>query len=167
MDQSGTRRGASPEGGARPPLRPRLPGASPEIASAALLAESEARFRMLAENASDIVYELSPEGSIAWISPSVEHLLGHAPEALVGLSAMVLIADEDHELVMALAERLRAGDDVEAVELRYLTAKGERRWMSVRARPFSEEGREFTGAVLGVRDCHAAVSYTHLTLPTN
>ena len=48
------------------------------------LAESEKRFRMLAENASDVVYEVGPDTFVSWISPSVTAALGWTPEEPAG-----------------------------------------------------------------------------------
>ncbi|MEQ1702434.1 MAG: PAS domain-containing protein, partial [Ilumatobacteraceae bacterium] len=48
------------------------------------LAASERRYRMLAENATDVVYALDTTGRITWVSPSVEEILGWRPGDLVG-----------------------------------------------------------------------------------
>ena len=42
------------------------------------LVTSEERYRLLAENSSDIVYQ-GANGRITWISPSVERVLGWKP----------------------------------------------------------------------------------------
>lgn len=46
------------------------------------LAESEARYRRLADNAPDIIfrYELKPEMKLTYINPAVEKITGYAPE---------------------------------------------------------------------------------------
>jgi diguanylate cyclase (GGDEF)-like protein/PAS domain S-box-containing protein len=48
------------------------------------LAESEARFRALAESTSDLVCLHSPDGVYQYASPSVRRLLGYEPDELVG-----------------------------------------------------------------------------------
>jgi diguanylate cyclase (GGDEF)-like protein/PAS domain S-box-containing protein len=48
------------------------------------LAESEARFRALAESTSDLVCLHTPDGVYQYASPSVRRLLGYEPEELVG-----------------------------------------------------------------------------------
>ncbi|WP_031386117.1 diguanylate cyclase domain-containing protein [Desulfonatronum thiodismutans] len=50
------------------------------------LKESENRFRLLAENATDMVTRLSPGGDFIYVSPSCQTILGFAPQTLVGKS---------------------------------------------------------------------------------
>lgn len=121
------------------------------------LEASEARYRMLAENASDIVYQVAYDGTIEWVSPSVEPLLGRSVDQLVGTATAEIFAPEDRAIAAALGVRLRAGEPVGRVELRFLRADGERRWMSARANPTWGADGQVTGAVVGVRDCHAEV----------
>lgn len=53
----------------------------------ATLAESEGKFRSLIQNSSDIITILEPNGTIRYISPSAERILGYKPEELVGRNA--------------------------------------------------------------------------------
>lgn len=46
------------------------------------LAESERRYRLLAENVSDVIWLLNAEAHFTFISPSVERILGYTPEEL-------------------------------------------------------------------------------------
>ena len=53
----------------------------------ATLAASEKRFKGLVQNASDLIMLFAPSGELRYVSPSVSHLLGVAPEALLGRRA--------------------------------------------------------------------------------
>ena len=55
------------------------------------LAKSEARFRLLAENARDIVFrvELLPEFRCDYISPAVGHILGYTPREILDHPALI------------------------------------------------------------------------------
>jgi diguanylate cyclase (GGDEF)-like protein/PAS domain S-box-containing protein len=55
----------------------------------------ERRFRSLVQHASDIIMIVSAEGSIRYVSPSVQRVLGHQAEALVGSSFVDLMHPED------------------------------------------------------------------------
>jgi PAS domain-containing protein len=52
----------------------------------AALAESEQRFRLLADNAADLVSLLSPDGCFLYLSPSCQRILGYRPKDLLGRS---------------------------------------------------------------------------------
>ncbi len=65
-----------------------------------LLAESEERFRLLAENMSDLVI-LIRDGIVAWASPSVTRALGWTSDELVGRSAELLSHPDDTTHVMS------------------------------------------------------------------
>jgi diguanylate cyclase (GGDEF)-like protein/PAS domain S-box-containing protein len=57
---------------------------SARIERQARLEESEEHFRLLAENASDVIVRFDPDGVCKWISPSISVLAGWEPEELVG-----------------------------------------------------------------------------------
>jgi PAS domain S-box-containing protein len=59
------------------------------------LQESEQKFRLLAEHSEDIISEHSPNGTILYISPSVEKVLGFAREELVGARILDYIHVDD------------------------------------------------------------------------
>lgn len=59
------------------------------------LRESEARFRLLAENLTDMVSRHTLEGLYLYVSPSCRTLLGYEPEELIGQSAFAFIHPDD------------------------------------------------------------------------
>ncbi len=56
---------------------------------------TEAHFRSLIENASDIITIMEADGRIRYESPSLERILGYKPEELIGRSAFELIHPDD------------------------------------------------------------------------
>ena len=94
----------------------------------AALVESEAKFRALIENASDLVTVLGADGTILYESPSLERVLGYTPEELVGRSVFELVHPEDWEgIVETFQEVLRAPGTQLSYELRYRHKQG--RWI--------------------------------------
>ena len=74
------------------------------------LRESERRFRELAENVNDLVAELLPDGTFAYVNPRFEAVLGFTPEELLGHSAFEIVHSADHdELRAALRELAEPG----------------------------------------------------------
>ena len=123
-----------------------------EVTSRHALVVSSEHFRMLAENASDVVYETTPDGVIRWVSPSAEQALGWPSGVLVGMKATELVHPADLPAVMpARAQVYESGMPAEMV-VRFRTLDGTWRWMSVRARRLVAQDGTVTGAVVGLSD---------------
>jgi PAS domain S-box-containing protein len=59
------------------------------------LLESEKRFRLLAEHSEDIISEHLIDGTVTYISPSVEKVLGYEKEKVVGKQFLELVHPDD------------------------------------------------------------------------
>jgi PAS domain S-box-containing protein len=59
------------------------------------LQEREQWYRSLIDKAHDLVQVLDTSGKTLYISPSVQHILGYAPEELIGTSALDLVHPDD------------------------------------------------------------------------
>ena len=57
---------------------------------------SEERYRLLAENATDVLFRLAPDGEILDVSPACRLSLGYAPDELIGRRARDLIHPRRH-----------------------------------------------------------------------
>ncbi|HEY2798466.1 MAG TPA: EAL domain-containing protein [Thermoanaerobaculia bacterium] len=69
--------------------------------------ESEARFRSLVQNSSDIIAVVDDDTTIRYLTPSVERLLGHRPDALLGQRLSTLLHPDDQgRATAALADTL-------------------------------------------------------------
>lgn len=68
------------------------------------LLESEAQFRLLAENASDMISRLGTDGQVLYVSPACETILGYTPEELTGTISFEIIHEEDRPFVKGLFE---------------------------------------------------------------
>jgi PAS domain S-box-containing protein len=84
----------------------------------------------LVQNASDIIAIFEEDGTVRYMSPSVERVLGYRPEELVGTSAFNHIYPEEVELASrSFAEVLETGGVIPPVELRVRAADGSWRHM--------------------------------------
>lgn len=132
-----------------------------ERASLLESAESGRRFRILAEHASDVVFETDPSGVIVWASPSTEAVLGRSPASIIGFPASDLSVPDDSSAVEEAPELARpSGEPAERfteVRRRFVTAGGALRWMDVRWRPVIDDQGEVATVVVALRDCHAEV----------
>lgn len=122
------------------------------------LAESEEHFRLLADNASDIVFRGTPDATLSWVSPSILEVLGYKPQDVVGLPAIELVHPEDRSVVPGNVTRAPEADTW-SYEGRFLTAAGGSRWMSVTARAvLHNDGsvRAWVGAARDIEEQHRA-----------
>jgi PAS domain S-box-containing protein len=81
---------------------------------------SERRFHALTENALDIVMVTGPDGTIRYLSPSVERVLGYTPEEVLGTNTAEYVHPDDLERAFGELEALlsKPGVHPEAVETR-------------------------------------------------
>lgn len=75
------------------------------------IAASEQHYRMLAENAGDVVTHFR-EGRVVWASPSVEAVLGAPPEYWLGRSVLEFVPAEDVSINLLRLARLAEGGTV-------------------------------------------------------
>lgn len=69
---------------------------------------AEARFRALIENSRDLISVLAADGSVQYVSPSLERILGYRADDQVGVYAPDGVHREDRKGVVEALERLRA-----------------------------------------------------------
>jgi PAS domain S-box-containing protein len=128
---------------------------SERVQARAAVEESEEHYRLLAENASDIVFQGSPEAVIQWVSPSIADVLGGSVHDYVGRHVSTLIHADDVAAMQAASRGVNHGDRV-SYRARVLATDGER-WVEVTAKPV----RDVSGAVIArvgsIRDVHEQV----------
>jgi len=95
------------------------------------LRESEERFRALIQNALDIIMVTDADGTIRYMSPSVERMLGYRPEEMLGTNTADYVHPDDLEKgFKELAEALaKPGVHPVAVETRVRHKDGTWRWL--------------------------------------
>jgi PAS domain S-box-containing protein len=105
------------------------------------LADSEAKFRRLVENASDIIYRLRIDPSVAfdYISPSVERVTGYPAEDFYRNPALLrsLIYEEELPGVDRMPDQLR--EDRGVILARWRHRDGSLRWVEARSSGVADE----------------------------
>jgi diguanylate cyclase (GGDEF)-like protein/PAS domain S-box-containing protein len=119
-----------------------------QVSSAYAAAQSERRYRLLAESATDVVSLRDRDGIYRYVSPSATALCGYQPEEMVGRRASTFVDPEDRGAVECAFARLLAGEDVVDLEYRVICQDGARIWVRTTARPLRDSG---SGEVVEVR----------------
>ena len=123
------------------------------MAGAALehVAGSEARFRSLAQNSSDVVTIVGRDGRISYQSSSVERVFGYRPEELVGQELRSWLHPEETALLDALQGAASEGKGARLVQTRMRNRDGT--WRNVEtAVTTTFDAPGVRGQVLNTRD---------------
>lgn len=118
------------------------------------LREREQHFRSLVENAPDMLMAVSADGRLLFHSPSMERMLGHDAEQLVGRSVFDLIHADDHALVRDKMRQLLSGSSGSgSAETRWRDADGQWHLLQCVARRIDDN--EPAALVVNARDITA------------
>jgi len=98
------------------------------------LALGEARYRMLFEQANDIVVTLQLDGRIVSINPAARDILGYAPEELIGKSIYEFVPRELMPMQVDMLRRKLEGAPSTQYDLEVLTKDKRRRVLGVNSR---------------------------------
>ena len=120
-------------------------------ASAAQAAESEARYRIIADNVADIILRYDAKGVLEYVSPSVREV-GYEPEDLIGqpVHSLILPLEEESGGVDTPITSPSPGQRDNEFQLR--GQGGQLRWVQVNASPIRDEAGETIALVSVVRD---------------
>ena len=112
---------------------------------------SEARFRTLIQNATDVVWVVSRDSTIIYLTPSVSRVLGMSAEDLVGRQLWPLVHPDDRVGLLALLESGPGRDATTVAEFRLRHPEGSWRWMESSLTNLTEDP-DVGGIVLNARD---------------
>ncbi len=129
-------------------------------AQEAALRESESRFRLLAEQAQDVIYRyrLRPTQAVEYVSPASFSMSGYAPQDFYDDPTLMLkvVHPEDREIVARVLTGALARGEVPAdpIAVRWVRPDGTMVWTELRSVGIRDE----TGAVVAIQGIVAVIA---------
>lgn len=123
------------------------------LAESAYERRGEERLRALVSNVLDVIMVVGPDGNLTYLSPSVERILGHAPEDLMGTNGFDLVRPDDLEKAQDFFGEVLGSDPEEhrSMEVRLLHRDGSWRYTEVTGSNRAHDER-VGGVIVTVRD---------------
>jgi PAS domain S-box-containing protein len=119
-------------------------------------ARAEARYRVLAENTTDLITRHAPDGACLYASPACQSLLGCSPQELIaGTSGVCVHPDDEQPIVAAMQRALREGQDRIRTTYRIRRTDGRYIWFETFCRAIRDPQ---TGALREVQCCSLDVT---------
>jgi len=111
------------------------------------LRESEQKYRLIADNAEDWIYWISPDGHFNYVSPAAERVSGYLPSEFIDRPGLFeeIIYPADRETVKMHLKLLGEEMPHRDIEFRILTKTGELRWVSHNCSAVYNENGEYQG----------------------
>jgi PAS domain S-box-containing protein len=103
------------------------------------LMKSEETYRGFVETINDVIYEVALDGTIIYVSPAIERILGFKPDELLGKNFFSHMLPEDRPAVIEALSNL-GQNDFSFLEYRYLNKSGEVRWVRSSTRAIMKDG---------------------------
>lgn len=119
------------------------------------LRRSEERHRLLADNASDVIWTMDLKGRFNYMSPSVEKLCGYTVDEMMQRSLNEILTGESAQAAQSIIreayQAFRAGQPINEfqVELEQNCKNGSTAWTDVTGSPMFNKQGEFVG-IIGV-----------------
>ncbi len=112
----------------------------------------ERELQAIAEHAIDIVIRSNPDGTFAWVSPSVERVLGYRPAELIGRPVLSMVPPEEADLGASNRAQVYEGGGLSRSLVHVPTRDGVMKAFIAQAHVVHDVDGTVLGAVLGLHD---------------
>ncbi len=116
------------------------------------LRKSEETYRKMVERINDVVFEITTDGTIIYVSPAITRILGYLPEDLYGMNFFSFMYPADKPVIGEALKHL-GEEDSSHLEYRYYRKDGTIRWVRSSTAPIFTNGT-VTGGIGTLTDIH-------------
>ncbi|MDD4568088.1 MAG: PAS domain S-box protein, partial [Methanoculleus chikugoensis] len=127
------------------------------------LAESEERFREIAQRSFDMIYTCHRDRGITYISPAVTRLLGYTPDELIGHRCHDYVVPSSLPVWEEGRKKIARGEPVEGIEVEFRRKDGSVAFLELNESPIVEDGHVVGVQIVG-RDVSDRVRYEDMRL---
>lgn len=104
------------------------------------LKESEEKYRNLVENINDVLYSISKEGILTYISGPVQQILGYSPSEIIGTEFKTYVSPDDLKKLPSQIKQILRGN-IQPLEYRLLDKSGNVHWVKSSGKAVFENGK--------------------------
>lgn len=103
------------------------------------LIESQNAYKDMVETINDVIFEVTMDATIKFVSPAIERMLGYKPEELIGQNFFRYMYPDDRESLLEALKQL-GKKDYSYLEYRYINKSGSPYWVRSSTRALYENG---------------------------
>jgi PAS domain S-box-containing protein len=123
------------------------------------LAEEKRKYKLITDNATDMISRQTPDGTYRYVSPASKELTGYSPEELVGTNAFETMHPSDREVIKQIEDPF-SNEDVVRYSFRKKIKDGSYKWVETTMRRIlDDETGELIEFQASTRDISARKEY--------
>ncbi|PIW90675.1 MAG: hypothetical protein COZ93_00855 [Nitrospirae bacterium CG_4_8_14_3_um_filter_44_28] len=88
------------------------------------ITESEERYRILFDNAHDMIQSVAPDGRFIFVNPAWLKILGYTPEDLKAVAIFDILHPDNKQHCMEIFKRVMSGENVDNIETTFIAKDG-------------------------------------------
>lgn len=116
------------------------------------LKESEKRYRLLADNSTDLISIHNTQGLVQYVSPSCELLLGYKPLEIIGKNCFHVVHPQEQKFVEESYSKLLKTNESLTIEFRIMKKDGSYLWVETTSKKIVDENSELIQIIATSRD---------------
>jgi PAS domain S-box-containing protein len=109
--------------------------------------EKEQLYRILVENAHDLIVEITYEGKFLYMSANYKEVIGYEPEELLGRNVFELMHPDDRSSILPEFIQVLRTNSTASVVYRYRHKNGEWQWFESTGKPYRTSSGEIRAIV--------------------